>query len=574
MPRPGVMRMSDQHTIRLPDASSGSGASSFLAFDPEIQHGMYRRLGGVALVYSGAWLANFIYFQLTLHAIGVDERRTFWYVTTTVCTAFGVAVYALCRMRRIPPRSFSTFAVVFEIVGAVGIMAGWLGWEHHGEEMLRRIAAAFELDGGDLAARVVEPLMRENFRVLYHEGVTWVSVWLLVFPLVVPFSLGRTIAATLLTATTVPAVVLASLAINGVPAALRPWILPYVLELAIPTYICAGIAIFGSRVVFALTRDLSKARRMGSYQLAEKIGAGGMGEVWKAKHRLLARPAAIKLIRPEALGGNRIDAATALRRFEREAQATAELSSPHSIELYDFGITEDGTFYYVMELLRGLDLKTLVERHGPIPAERTLHVLRQACHSLTDAHLVGVVHRDIKPGNIFICRRGPEYDFVKVLDFGLVKQLGDLEPGAEQLTVEGIASGTPAFMAPEMAYDPRAVDARADIYALGCVAYWLVTGQLVFEGTTPMALLVQHAKDAPPRPSTRTELAIPAALERIILDCLQKDPAARPQSAAELAERLATCEDLARLWTQERALQWWRAHMPDLAHSPAVAAPA
>jgi serine/threonine-protein kinase len=344
---------------------------------------------------------------------------------------------------------------------------------------------------------------------------------------------------------------------------------PYVLEATIPTFICAGLAIMGSRVVYGLTRDLSKAQQLGSYQLVQKIGAGGMGEVWKAKHRLLARPAAIKFIKSDALSRDRAAAATALQRFEREAQATSGLSSQHSIDLYDFGITDDGTFYYVMELLEGVDLRTLVERYGPVPPGRAIHIHRQACDSLEDAHYVGVVHRDIKPGNIFLCRKGPEYDFVKVLDFGLVKQIGASGRKSAQLTVEGIASGTPAFMAPEMAYDSRVVDGRADLYALGCVAYWLLTGQLVFSGESPMGTMLRHVNDAPPPPSSRTELEIPADLERIILACLEKDPDKRPPSARELSRLLAECERSVTPWDPERMQHWWQTHFPDLGPRPA-----
>lgn len=563
--------MSDQHTLSLTGSLQDArlrDASSFAEFSPEIQRGMYRRLGGVALVYSGAWAANYLYYQITAHSMSDVDSRTFWHISTLVCTLMGIAVYVLCRAHRIPAHLFTRFAVTFEIAAALGIMAGWLGWEHNIEKMLYRVAAAFELDHNDLLDGVVHPLQQQQVRLFQHEGVSWVSVWLLAFPLVVPFSMRRTVIATLLTAATVPAVLLVSLWINGVPESVRPWAFPYILEISIPTFICAGIAIVGSCVVYGLTRDLSEARQMGSYQLVEKIGAGGMGEVWKAKHRLLARPAAIKLIRPETLGGKNATATTALKRFEREAQATAGLSSPHSIDLYDFGITDDGTFYYVMELLSGVDLKSLVERFGPLPAERATFILRQTCHSLTDAHLTGVIHRDIKPGNIFVCRNGAEYDFVKVLDFGLVKHLGDIETESTQLTVEGIASGTPAFMAPEMVYGKRVLDGRADIYALGCVAYWLLTGHLVFEGGSPVATLLSHARDAPLPPSERTELHVPSDLERVILMCLEKDPEKRPQSTRELSELLVACEKHLRPWNEERAAEWWQTHLPHLITQP------
>jgi serine/threonine-protein kinase len=265
------------------------------------------------------------------------------------------------------------------------------------------------------------------------------------------------------------------------------------------------------------------------------------------------------------LGASDVIARTAIQRFEREAQSTAELSSPHSVALYDFGVTDEGLFYYVMELLKGIDLRTAVEKFGPMPAERAIHVLQQCCHSLTDAHAIGVIHRDIKPANVLICRYGSDHDFVKILDFGLVKQLGDADTVGAQLTAEGIATGTPAFMAPEMALDNRNVDGRADLYALGCVGYWLLTGSLVFDGESPMAVVLKHAKDAPVPPSHRTELPIPADLEQIILACLEKDRDRRPQSAQELSLKLTACAGTLSPWTQERAVDWWQTHLPDLA---------
>lgn len=549
-----------------------SSPHGFAELEPDIQNEQYRRLGGMGLVYAGTWLANFVYYQSTPHAVESTSRRLFWYATTFLCTAFGAAVYLLCRKRRIPVRAFAGFAVVVEVVAGLGIMAGSFGWEHVGEFHLLEIARALDIDPAEILTRLVQPLDRHGMRLLYIDGVTWVSVWLLVFPLVVPLQTGRTIVATLLTAATVPAVLGFSMLVNGIPASVRTWVLPYTLEATVPTFICAGIAIFGSRVVYRLTRDLSQARRMGSYQLVERIGAGGMGEVWRAKHRLLVRPAAVKLIRAEKMRLAGVASRTALQRFEREAQATANLTSPHTIEIYDFGVTESGVFYYVMELLGGVDLRTLVERFGPLPAERVLHILIQACHSLADAHANGMVHRDVKPANLFVCRRGLDHDFVKVLDFGLVKQVGELEPSAAQITLEGFASGTPEFMAPELALDRQRADGRADLYALGCVAYWLLTGQLVFAGDTPTAILVQHAKDTPVPPSARNELVIPAALDRLVLRCLEKRPAARPQSAWELSQQCVECAGSLPAWDAERARAWWNTHLPQLAATPPIPA--
>jgi serine/threonine-protein kinase len=334
----------------------------------------------------------------------------------------------------------------------------------------------------------------------------------------------------------------------------------------LPVLICVGISYAIAYRVFSLARDVAKARRLGSYELTEKIGSGGMGEVWKAKHRLLARPAAVKLIRPEALGqGTDVSSARALlRRFEREAQATALLTSPHSVVLYDFGTGEDGVFYYVMELLEGKDLKSIVRESGPVPAERAVHFLRAACNSLADAHDRGLIHRDIKPANLFTCRRGRDFDFIKVLDFGLVKHVRDTGDVMSQLTGTGTTSGTPGFMAPEMVTGENTVDARADIYALGCVAYWLLTGQMVFEGNTPMSVLIQHVKEEPAAVSSRTELPVPPRLEQLIHACLAKNPDDRPASAEELGEALAEIAAGLPAWTRARAEAWWRTNLPNL----------
>jgi serine/threonine-protein kinase len=285
-----------------------------------------------------------------------------------------------------------------------------------------------------------------------------------------------------------------------------------------------------------------------------------MGEVWRAEHRLLTRPAAIKLIRPDsddAPGSRRHEEMRA--RFSREAQSTASMRSPHTIEVYDFGTAGDGTFYYVMELLEGFTMEALVERFGPLPAERVIHLMSQVCMSLGEAHEEGLIHRDIKPANVFVCRYGRQVDFVKVLDFGMVKTRS--ESMETQLTGEQAVLGTPAFMAPEQVLGNRVVDGRADLYAAGCLAYWLLTGQLVFTGSTAMEVMLQHAHEAPVPPSMRTELAIPPGLDDLVLACLAKDPAKRPASAEHLAEALASIPG-ASPWTTQAARDWWDRHQP------------
>ena len=318
------------------------------------------------------------------------------------------------------------------------------------------------------------------------------------------------------------------------------------------------LATISSRVTYGLRRQVAEANELGQYVLEEKIGGGGMGEVWQARHRLLIRPAAIKLIRPQMSG----DAGLLLRRFEREARATAALKSPHTVQLYDFGATDDGRLYYVMELLDGVDLDTLVRQYGPLPAERVVHLLRQVCSSLQDAHVNGLVHRDIKPANIVVSRAGTTFDFAKVLDFGLVKLDTDRKGEDDvKLTSEGSAGGTPAFMAPEVVLGVADTDHRVDLYALGCVGYWLLSGKLVFAGKSAVEVMFHHAHTPPSRPSTRSELPIPASLEDLVMDCLEKDPARRPASAEAVSAGLAAVA-LESPWTVERAERWWEMHRP------------
>jgi tRNA A-37 threonylcarbamoyl transferase component Bud32 len=330
-----------------------------------------------------------------------------------------------------------------------------------------------------------------------------------------------------------------------------------------PNFTAAFIAVLPGRILRHIGRRLREAQELGSYQLVELLGHGGMGEVWRAKHRLLARSAAIKLVRPEVLGnGDAAQGQLMLRRFEREAQATAALSSPHTIRVFDFGITDDGTFYYVMELLSGRDLESLVKEFGPLPPGRAVMLLRQACHSLADAHARGMVHRDIKPANIYVCRMGLEYDFIKVLDFGLVK-FNDCSRAQTLVTIEHTTTGTPAYMAPEIVLGESGVDRRADVYALGCVAYYLLTGQLVFEADTTMKMMMQHVQAEPIPPSQRTEVPIPRELDEIVLSCLRKKPDERPKDAGDLM-RLLTHVSLRSAWNEESAKSWWELHLPDM----------
>jgi len=388
-----------------------------------------------------------------------------------------------------------------------------------------------------------------------RTGMTFIPVVILLFPMIVPNSPGRTLLAGLGAASMgLVGMMLATL--RGAPAPT----LTQVFFLNLPSILLAFAAVVPARIVLRLGRQVSEARELGAYRLVEQIGRGGMGEVWRAEHRMLARPAAIKLIRPEALGASG-SGATTLRRFEREAQATAALRSPHTIALYDFGIDDEGVFYYVMELLDGFDLYSLVSRFGPIEAPRAVYLLRQMCRSLAEAHQAGMIHRDIKPANVFTCRLGLDVDFVKVLDFGIVKTMPGAGGNEVALTAEHSVSGTPAFMAPEIVTGDEEPDGRVDIYALGCVAYWLVTGRLVFEAPNSVTMMMRHARDEPEPPSRRTELEVPASLETAILACLAKRTADRPASITELEARLADT-GLDEGWTPAARERWWERNRP------------
>jgi len=379
--------------------------------------------------------------------------------------------------------------------------------------------------------------------------ISWVGVAVIMFAAIVPSTPKKTTTAGIIAASMNPL----SMLIAG-----RSW--TSALAMHYPDYLLVGVAVVISHVVTRLGHQVSKARALGSYHLGELLGSGGMGQVYRATHRMLARPAAIKLIRPEMLGGADPDTAqTAVARFRREAEAAANLRSPHTVEIYDFGVTDDETIYIVMELLDGLDLESLVREQGTLPANRVIHVLRQVCDSLGEAHTYGLVHRDIKPANIHLGRVGLRHDFVKVLDFGLVKAVADATPDETLLTVPGqMALGTPAYMSPEMALGEK-VDGRADIYALGCVAYFLLTGYLVFDADKTFQMIAKHLQATPIPPSKRA-LHVPAPLERLILSCLAKDPNDRPQSAGELARSLALID--LDPWSEEQATEWWKTNRP------------
>jgi hypothetical protein len=462
-------------------------------------------------------------------------NSTIWLGATVVSLGLSLSIAWMAWRRMLAPAALLDIGLVYEVAQALCISLAFHAVPLHGD---------------------VPP-----------RGWTGVAVWILAYPLIVPATRGKTILATLAAAAMDPLGLLITIAAgNPRPPA------GFAVQMFLPTVLSAAAALIVSRLVHQMNVEAEKGHEMGSYKLEELLGRGGMGEVWRASHRLLARSAAIKLIRSESFGS---DGHELVRRFEREAKATAALRSPHTVNIYDFGTTEDGTFYYVMELLEGFDLETLVTRFGAQPPERAVHILIQACHSLAEAHQGGLIHRDVKPANVYVCRYGLDWDFVKLLDFGLVKNSEIPTERGRPLTVAGVIAGTPGYMAPEMGLGNPDVDWRADIYALGCVGYWLLTGKPVFDiGGSPIQVLMDHIQKQPPAPSERTEARIPAALDFILLQCLSKDPHERPQTMQDLAESLARVP-LDEPWTQERARRWWLDTGSKAAtEKPAVAAPA
>jgi eukaryotic-like serine/threonine-protein kinase len=428
------------------------------------------------------------------------------------------------------------------------------------------------------------PVQRPELHIIL--GIT---VMLVMRAIVIPSTGGRTAVVSL--ASIVPAVVAAYAA--HVHAPYYDFNLPPALYAGLTAtwgVLGAASATLASRVIFRLREKATDAMRLGQYTLEEKIGEGGMGVVYRASHAMLRRPTAVKLLNEASAGRESIS------RFEREVQLTSRLTHPNTIAIYDYGRTPDGVFYYAMEYLDGITLEELVQHFGPQPAERVIHIVRQMCASLYEAHRIGLIHRDVKPANAILCERAEISDVLKVVDFGLVKEidaptlLGEVprvEPGTNGSvrrssdTQIGTVVGTPLYMAPECILTPDQIDARSDLYSVGCVAYFLLTGTDVFPAQTVAEVCGRHASMPPEPPSQRlrgvaagkTAAIIQADLERVIMWCLAKSPRDRPADARELSEALASCQGSKR-WADGDAAAWWKEHRARVRAHRANRAPA
>jgi serine/threonine-protein kinase len=412
-----------------------------------------------------------------------------------------------------------------------------------------------------IAANVIASLVQVSFSEPDMISGFGIGLALFVPAAFIPWRLSYQVAlagVTLVAAVTVPVI-----SYVAVPAIQEFWNVDaargfgeQLLMNGVGTLLLGATSVFVTRTLYGLRKTAFRAQRLGNYVLHKEIGEGGMGKVYVAEHALMCRPSAVKVLK--AAGG--VDQ-TALARFEREVRLSSSLSHPNTITIFDFGRAAEDTFYYAMEFLEGMDLERFVQRFGPIPASRVLFLLLQVTGSLAEAHSRAIVHRDLKPSNVFLTMRGGLYDFVKVLDFGLAKRIEGADTPSD-LTKTGVVFGTPRFLAPETVYGTAGVGPRSDIYAFGAVAYWMLTGRPPFSADSAVALMIDHVKTVPPRPSEICEVPIPAELDDVVMKCLEKDPDDRYQSVADLEDALRAVPDGAP-WTRARAARWWELHMTD-----------
>jgi serine/threonine-protein kinase len=460
--------------------------------------------------------------------------------------------------RVLQERGFPTPGTEIAIVGLlISLAMAWYASRRHVDrERILSLALGHEVITAALVSAIAWWAPGETFRT----SLSPICLFLPIYPALAPLAPKHVLTAGLLAATT---------DVLGWSIAEARGVAPSAPALQMffafsTTYLCALLSMLPATIIRRLGREVQEARDMGAYRLGKLIGKGGMGEVYRASHRLLARPAAVKVIGVTDM--NEMDSETrtrALERFRREAAVAAALTSPHTISLFDFGVTDRGVYYYVMELLHGMDLQAMVDRHGPLPPARALHFLRQTAVSLAEAHQFGIVHRDIKPSNIYASRLGLEVDFVKVLDFGVVKvEPKKLDEASLKLSREDVPIGTPAYMAPEGIDGGAALTPASDVYSLGCVAFFILTGDMVFRATSVLQMAIKHSEEQPRTPSSVLPgNGITPELDDLVLRCLSKNPATRPPDALAL---LALLTPLAQAspWAPEDASEWWESHVP------------
>ena len=479
-------------------------------------------------------------FASVLGAVGAFKQPGADLVVDLALSALGGALWWLCGRGQ---RSFGFLRAV-EVAGGLVYFCG-------SSLLGRYVLVGFVRDRALSSSEGV--LMADAY--LAALGLVGTALMIMMRAALIPSSPRRTIVytavvglPTILSPTWLTPAADGGLSLRALDSAAFPW-LPAGLVIVWTFVIITSTVI--SHVIFGLRAEVREARRLGQYVLVRKIGEGGMGEVYRAWHGMMRRPTALKLLRPDHNG------ARSLLRFEREVQLTARLTHPNTITIFDYGRTHDGVFYYAMELLDGATLQRIVEISGPQTAGRVVRILSMACGALAEAHAIGLIHRDIKPANIMLCTQGGERDVVKLLDFGLVKQLDvDGDPG---VSVAGNLTGTPLYMAPESLIAPDSVDSRTDLYALGAVAYFLLAGREVFAGNSIVEVCSAHLHEAP-QPLAAHGVEVTAELEAVVRACLEKKPEHRPQSATELRRRLEACA--IEPWDADQASAWWAQHLP------------
>jgi serine/threonine-protein kinase len=530
--------------IRPPDATESRQAAGVVAgFAPVRDHDLVlllrKRLRFLLVVFALYFLVILI-LHVSFYFASFAARIDFWASAVTFIACLGLAAVLPSRpgitLRQLRVVEFLLFAVF----GVRMVLRGYSLLWHQGQ--IGRVHALIVTGDGEAA--------RELLTGLVYRLTAASAMFAVAYGVIIP-NTWRRCALVVAAFTALPVVIwLAACVTNELPVG--HWFSFQTVIAFLVVALTAVLSVYGAHRIEVSRQEAAQARRLGPYVLREEIGGGGMGQVYLADHVLLRRPCAIKLIHPD-----RASDPAMLQRFEREARATASLTHPNTVQVFDYGHTPDGTFYYAMEYLPGITLDQLVKRYGPLPPGRAVHFLRQLCGALAEAHAIGLIHRDIKPGNVIVCERGGLYDVAKLLDFGLVLNQG-VGQGGERLTQEGAFAGTPAYVSPEQAAGREDLDARSDIYSVGCLAYFLLTGRPPFAGRSAVRMLAAHLYE-PPSPPTTLRPEVPAELERVVLRCLAKEPSERDPSAQSLESALAGCLAVGR-WTQEEAAGWWRAN--------------